>query len=330
MTKPLSEYQVDLSDDLSRYLLNPAGKKHGLELLRSLPGMQIHARGNHLNLAGPEESLERIKRFMTILDDRLSEGQDLAPQELDHLFEEFAGPRSQEEHSDRQTGFGDILVTQSGRKIRPKTARQQEYVKAIEEHEATVAIGPAGTGKTFLAVAMAVKALRDKQVSRIILSRPTIEAGEKLGFLPGDLLEKVDPHFRPLYDALHEFLGISRFQQLLRQGIIEITPLGFMRGRTFNEAFIVLDEAQNTTIQQMRMFLTRMGYGSRVVVTGDRTQVDLPNRRDSSLHTLPDVLHDVERIAFINLEERDVVRHELVRRIIRAYEDYFGDDGPSS
>ncbi|HNV68237.1 MAG TPA: PhoH family protein [Candidatus Ozemobacteraceae bacterium] len=320
-----TEVQIELSEELSRYLHAPGRKPSGLELIRGLPGLQAHARGNRLSLSGTEDSLARCRRFLTILADRLASGQDLDPQELGHLFAEFAGPQSQELHQDRQTGFHDILVTHSGRKVRPKTQRQQEYVEAIRTRDAVISIGPAGTGKTYLAVAMAVKALRDKQVSRIILSRPTIEAGEKLGFLPGDLLEKVDPHFRPLYDALHEFLGISRFQQLLRQGVIEITPLAYMRGRTFNEAFIVLDEAQNTTVPQMRMFLTRMGYGSRVVVTGDRTQIDLPNRRDSSLLTLPEVLHDVERIGFITLEERDVVRHELVRDIIRAYEAYYGD-----
>lgn len=321
-----TDIQIELSEALSRYLHSPGHKPSGLELIRSLPGLQAHARGNRLSLTGTDDSIERCRRFLRILADRLSSGQDLDPYELGHLFAEFAGPQSQEQHQDRQTGFHDVLITHSGRKIRPKTSRQNEYVEAIRTHDAVISIGPAGTGKTYLAVAMAVKALRDKQVSRIILSRPTIEAGEKLGFLPGDLLEKVDPHFRPLYDALHEFLGISRFQQLLRQGVIEITPLAYMRGRTFNEAFIVLDEAQNTTVQQMRMFLTRMGYGSRVVVTGDRTQIDLPNRRDSSLLTLPEVLREVERVAFITLEERDVVRHELVREIIRAYESYFGGE----
>ena len=314
---------IDLSDEMSRHLFhsNP-NSTSGLELFRRLPGLTAHARGNRLSLSGPEEQIERAKNFLKVLETRLGDGQGLDPNELPSLFEAFAGTL---EPSQRQTPFDEILLTHTGRKVRSKTANQQKYIEAIRDHDITVSIGPAGTGKTFLAIAMAVRALREKQVQRVILSRPTIEAGEKLGFLPGDILEKVDPHFRPLYDALQEFLGVSRFQQLLRQGVIEITPLGFMRGRTFNEAFIVLDEAQNTTVQQMRMFLTRMGHGSKVVVTGDRTQVDLPSRHDSSLHTLPEVLSNIPDIACINLEYQDVVLHDLVRKIIIAYETYFGE-----
>ncbi|HNW36865.1 MAG TPA: PhoH family protein, partial [Candidatus Ozemobacteraceae bacterium] len=263
----------------------------------------------------------------------------MSPDDMRRLFSEClaAEPEQNEPVSADSIGthstadsYPEILMTHSGRSVRAKTAMQQAYLDAITSHEITVSIGPAGTGKTYLACAMAVKALRERQVNRVILSRPTIEAGEKLGYLPGDLMEKVDPHFRPLYDALQEFLGVSRFQQLLRQGIIEITPLGYMRGRTFNEAFIVLDEAQNTTSKQMQMFLTRMGYGSRVVVTGDRTQIDLPSSKDSSLHTLRQVLGGIDRMAFVDLGEKDVIRHELVRRIIQAYESYYLKEGEAS
>jgi phosphate starvation-inducible PhoH-like protein len=202
------------------------------------------------------------------------------------------------------------------------TSGQQQYVNAIENNTVVVARGPAGTGKTYLATAMAIKALKEKRVSRVILSRPVVEAGESLGYLPGDIKEKVDPHFRPLYDCLQEFIGIGKFEQLVRQGVIEITPLAYMRGRTFNEAFVVLDEAQNTTLPQMRMVLTRLGYGAKLVITGDQTQIDLPRTSDSSLLTLADIIGEVESVSFIDLGGKDVIRHEVVRRIITAFDAY--------
>ncbi|MFZ2957335.1 MAG: PhoH family protein [Candidatus Ozemobacteraceae bacterium] len=326
-----SEECIELSEDVSRHVLSPTGTGHScLDLIKSLAGVRARARGNQLVLHGSVEKVGLIKRFLRILQRRLEAGDVIENGELKRMLEEATGTPSlvSPVESLREDPYDELLTTHAGRVVRAKTANQQAYIDAIRNNDVTVSYGPAGTGKTYLAIAMAVRALRDRQVSRVILSRPTIEAGEKLGFLPGDLMEKVDPHFRPLYDALQEFLGVSRFQQLLRQGTIEITPLAYMRGRTFNEAFIVLDEAQNTSIRQMRMFLTRMGYGSKVVVTGDRTQVDLPNSRDSSLFTLPDVLGKVDQIAFIQLKDRDVIRHELVREIIRAYESYFheGDE----
>lgn len=322
-----NEQTFALSEEVARRLFG-IGQGRGLELIRQLPQVTARARGNCLVVKGPPDQLTVVGRFLEALARRLEGGGggEFDQADLQRLFQEFtegtgAGPAG--ERLPREAPYDELLVTHSGRSVRPKTAAQQAYVEAMRRHLVTVAIGPAGTGKTYLAIAMAVRALRDKQVSRVILSRPTIEAGEKLGYLPGDLLEKVDPHFRPLYDALQEFLGVSRFQQYLRQGIIEITPLGFMRGRTFNEAFIVLDEAQNTTVKQMRMFLTRMGFGSRVVVTGDRTQIDLPSSRDSALLTLRKVLGEIADVAFVDLSARDVIRHELVKKIIQAYESFF-------
>lgn len=213
-----------------------------------------------------------------------------------------------------------VCVTAKGRPIRSKTLGQQTYVKAIRDHEITFAIGPAGTGKTFLAVAMAVNAFRAREVSRIILTRPAVEAGEKLGFLPGDLQTKVDPYMRPLYDALHDLMGIDSYLKNMERGLIEVSPLAYMRGRTLDEAFIILDEAQNTTPEQMKMFLTRLGYNSRAVVTGDITQIDLPSDTRSGLNEARKILRNVEGLAFVTLAQRDVVRNPLVQRIIRAYE----------
>ncbi len=227
----------------------------------------------------------------------------------------------------RQPGTGDVtltgevlLVTASGKPITPRTSGQRAYVEAIKQHDLTFAIGPAGTGKTYLAVAMAAVALRARTVQRIVLTRPAIEAGEKLGFLPGDIAAKVDPYLRPLYDALYEMIGPERFGRLSERGVIEVVPLAFMRGRTLNDAFIILDEAQNTTREQMKMFLTRMGFGSRAVVTGDITQIDLPRERTSGLVEAREIFQAIEGIAFVSLFEVDVVRHELVQTIVRAYD----------
>ncbi len=213
-----------------------------------------------------------------------------------------------------------VCVTAKGRPIRSKTLGQKAYVQAIRNNEITFAIGPAGTGKTFLAVAMAVNAFRAHEVSRIILTRPAVEAGEKLGFLPGDLQNKVDPYMRPLYDALHELMGVDHYLRNLEKGLIEVSPLAYMRGRTLDEAFIILDEAQNTTPEQMKMFLTRLGFNSRAVVTGDITQIDLPFDKKSGLKEAQRILQGVEGLAFVSLTQRDVVRNVLVQRIIRAYE----------
>ena len=217
--------------------------------------------------------------------------------------------------------MGDVVaITSRGRQVRCKTLGQKRYVQALREHELVFGVGPAGTGKTYLAVAMAVLAFKNKEVDRIILTRPAVEAGEKLGFLPGDLQTKVDPYLRPLYDALQDFLGVETYRSLTERGAIEVAPLAYMRGRTLNSAYIILDEAQNCSIEQMKMFLTRFGDGSRVVVTGDITQIDLPRERRSGLVHALEVLEGVEGIEVVRLTHKDVVRHELVQRIIRAYE----------
>lgn len=215
-----------------------------------------------------------------------------------------------------------LCVTTRGKPIKAKTVGQRRYVEAIKKHTVTFGIGPAGTGKTFLAVAMAVRALRDKQVSRIILTRPAIEAGEKLGFLPGDLQSKIDPYLRPLYDAMYEMMGPENYQRQLEKGVIEIAPLAYMRGRTLDDSFIILDEAQNATPEQMKMFLTRLGFNSKAVITGDLTQTDLPSGQKSGLSVAVKILEGVEDIAVHAFTDRDVVRHQLVQRIIRAYEKY--------
>jgi phosphate starvation-inducible PhoH-like protein len=214
------------------------------------------------------------------------------------------------------------IVSNRGRTIRPKTANQKKYVDAIDENTITFGIGPAGTGKTYLAMAKAVAALQAKKVNRIILTRPAVEAGEKLGFLPGTLSEKIDPFLRPLFDALHDMIDVDSIPRLMQTGVIEVAPLAYMRGRTLNDSFIILDEAQNTTPEQMKMFLTRLGFGSKMVITGDVTQVDLPNGVRSGLRIITDILQDVEDIAFMELTAEDVVRHRLIGDIVKAYEKY--------
>lgn len=213
-----------------------------------------------------------------------------------------------------------IAISHRGKVIKSKTLGQKQYVQAMKTNTMTFAVGPAGTGKTYLAMAMAVVALKSKEVQRIILTRPAVEAGEKLGFLPGDLSQKVDPYLRPLYDALYDLMGVESYQKMVERGTIEVAPLGYMRGRTLNDAFIILDEAQNTTVEQMKMFLTRFGFGSRVVVTGDMTQTDLPTGKTSGLKDAFEVLKDIKDIARVQLTYRDVVRHELVQAIVKAYE----------
>jgi phosphate starvation-inducible PhoH-like protein len=228
-----------------------------------------------------------------------------------------------EEQEVQQLAKGCICITQKGKPISPKTVGQKRYIQSIEQNTITFGVGPAGTGKTYLAVAMAVKAFKAGMVSRIVLTRPAVEAGEKLGFLPGDLQNKVDPYLRPLYDALFDFLGAENFQRLQERGSIEVAPLAYMRGRTLDESFIILDEAQNTTREQMKMFLTRMGFGSKIVVTGDITQIDLPVGKVSGLVEATRVLKNVDDIAINRFTEKDVVRHKLVQDIIRAYDRYY-------
>ncbi len=288
-----------------------------LRLIEEGLGVHIVARGNEVQVSGPAE---RVTQALAVLDDlarSAGDGRELTDQEVRYAVD-LAKEGQMVQLSQIEQDV--IQVSARGKPIVPRTAGQKAYVDAIRRHGIVFGIGPAGTGKTYLAMAMAVTALRQRQVSRLILTRPAVEAGEKLGFLPGDLQEKVDPYLRPLYDALYDILGIETFQRYMEKGVIEVAPLAYMRGRTLDDAFIILDEAQNTTPEQMKMFLTRMGFGSKVVVTGDLTQVDLPEGRESGLKQVRNVLAGVEGVAFVYLDDRDVVRHALVQRIIQAYE----------
>ncbi len=306
------EIRIPLRDD--REALNVLGR--GDEHARAIEAAfhaEIHVRGSELILrgAGAGEAASLVRDLITAS----RAGRDLSAEEVLHATrlarQGAAGVLGEP---------GESLLTPSGKPIAPRTRGQRSYVEAIRSHDLVLSIGPAGTGKTYLAVAMAVVALRAHTVQRIVLTRPAVEAGERLGFLPGDLQEKVDPYLRPLYDALFEMIGPDRFRRLSEKGMIEVAPLAYMRGRTLNDAFIILDEAQNTTPEQMKMALTRMGFGSRMVVTGDITQIDLPRERTSGLVQALEVFRDVAGIAIVRLTETDVVRHELVQQIVRAYD----------
>lgn len=287
-----------------------------LALLEDSLDVKIVARGKNLTVYGSDEDLETAKAVLRHLISRAKSGQKVTTQDVRYAV------RSVREGNEL-TEYGDtILVNVRGRPIGPRTQGQKEYVKAIKENPLVFGIGPAGTGKTYIAVAMAVAAFKKKEVDRIILTRPAVEAGERLGFLPGDVQEKVNPYLRPLYDALFDVLGLETFQKYMEKGLIEVAPLAYMRGRTLESAFVILDEAQNTTPEQMKMFLTRMGLNSKAVVTGDVTQIDLPKGTYSGLEQVRIVLRDVPGISIVYLSDRDVVRHELVSRIIRAYEKY--------
>ena len=279
--------------------------------------VRIVARGNELTIQGPRDEVERVEALFRELIALLRDGQALTDRDVATAIR-----MARRGEGDR---LGDVLsdvivFTARGRAIRPKSPGQKRYVEAIRQNALTFGIGPAGTGKTYLAMAMAIAALKERQVHRIVLTRPAVEAGEKLGFLPGDLQEKVNPYLRPLYDALYDILGVETFERYMSRGIIEVAPLAYMRGRTLDDSFIILDEAQNTTPEQMKMFLTRLGFHSKAVVTGDVTQVDLPRHRDSGLLEVRHVLQNIDGIAFVYLSEHDVVRHPLVQKIIRAYE----------
>ncbi len=289
------------------------------EVERAFPGVVLLVRGNQISLSGPEVAVATCAAALEELRAMLVAGVPLTPEVARESIRMLIDAPLVEQGRPISVLARSILSTR-GRTIRPKTEGQAAYVTAIERHTITFGIGPAGTGKTYLAMAQAVAAMQSKQVSRIILTRPAVEAGERLGFLPGTLSEKIDPYLRPLYDALHDMVDPESIPKLMEAGIIEVAPLAYMRGRTLNDAFIVLDEAQNTTREQMKMFLTRLGFGSTMVVTGDITQVDLPGGTQSGLRAARDILTGVEDIGFCELTAQDVVRHKLVSDIITAYE----------
>lgn len=279
--------------------------------------IDIVLRGGELLLLGEDDNLALGVRLVEELMCIFDKGEGLTVQNISYTLNLML--EGNEKRSNELAG-DVIYVTDQGKPIKPKTFGQRHYVGTIEKKDLSFGIGPAGTGKTYLAVAMAVKAFKNEQVNKIILTRPAVEAGESLGFLPGDLKEKVDPYLRPLYDALYDILGAERFQKYMERGMIEVAPLAYMRGRTLDYSFIILDEAQNTTREQMKMFLTRLGYGSKAVVTGDITQIDLPSGKKSGLKHVMEVLKDIDDIGFVFFTEKDVVRHPLVQKIIRAYQ----------
>jgi phosphate starvation-inducible protein PhoH and related proteins len=288
-----------------------------IKYLESLLDVRINARGQDLTVDGDPKDVATVERILEDFSDLFTEGKTFTDKELREAFAQIAEDRA---YSLRDY-FTKARFNPAGKKqVAPKSATQRRYIEAIQSTDIVFGIGPAGTGKTYLAVAMAVQALMQKQVNRIVLARPAVEAGEKLGFLPGDLQDKVDPYLRPLYDALFDLIEYERVTKLLEKRVIEVAPLAFMRGRTISDAFVILDEAQNTTSEQMKMFLTRIGFGSKAVITGDVTQIDLPTGKRSGLIEAQRVLANIEDIEFVYFTDKDVVRHRLVQMIIRAYE----------
>ena len=281
--------------------------------------VKVICRGSELKIQGDEENVDKGKRAINNLLSLINKGETLTEQNVRYVISLV-----KDGNDDKLTSMaGDcICISAKGKPIKAKTLGQKKYIESIKNNTVVIGVGPAGTGKTYLAVAMAVSAFRAKQVNRIILTRPAVEAGEKLGFLPGDLQQKVDPYLRPLYDALFDMLGAESFQKYQERGNIEVAPLAYMRGRTLDDSFIILDEAQNTTPEQMKMFLTRLGFGSKIVVTGDITQIDLPDGKKSGLVEVIKILKNVDDIQTVKFSEKDVVRHKLVQDIIKAYDKY--------
>jgi phosphate starvation-inducible PhoH-like protein len=321
MAAALSQRDFTLEPDDSERLANLSGPfDEHLRQIELRLGVEIANRGNVFRLSGAEHSVRLAERALRDLYDAT------ATESLNGAQINLRLSESGIDALDAKAAEGahDIAIKVKRGTVHGRGANQKRYLHAIATHDINFGVGPAGTGKTYLAVAMAVDALNENRVQRLILVRPAVEAGEKLGFLPGDLTQKVDPYLRPLYDALYEMLGIDKVMRLIERNVIEIAPLAYMRGRTLNDSFVILDEAQNTTSEQMKMFLTRLGFGSKAVVTGDVTQIDLPNGRTSGLVEAVKVIGSVPGIAFIHFDERDVVRHSLVQQIVKAYEAYGG------
>ncbi len=293
-----------------------------LRTLETQLDCDVFLRGNQLTLDGDSAGVEGAAEVVRELSELVAQGHEIAP----GTVEAVVGALS--EHASPAEILEDVVWRHRARKVAPKTVNQKRYVDSIRENTITFGIGPAGTGKTFLAVALAAAALSRREVNRIILTRPAVEAGERLGFLPGDLMAKVDPYLRPLFDALHDMLEPEKVSQHLERGVIEVAPLAFMRGRTINDSFIILDEAQNTSPEQMKMFLTRLGFNSKIVVTGDITQIDLPRDLGSGLVAVGEILEGVEDVEFVRFGGEDVVRHKLVRRIVAAYDSHAQSQAP--
>ena len=312
------EKQIVFQDHKEAYSLL-GERDEFLQVMRENFDCQFISRGDRIEILGEAAMVEPAAKVLEELQYLYRQGTTITMHEVRYGIGLVKGGKGEALH----TLFGDtILVTSRGRHVRPKTLGQRLYLDTIRHNSITVGIGPAGTGKTYLAVVMAVAALRNKEINKIILTRPAVEAGERLGFLPGDLQDKVDPYLRPLYDALQDILGQDAYQKLMAKGVIEIAPLAYMRGRTLEDAFIILDEAQNTTDKQMKMFLTRLGFGSRMVVTGDLGQVDLPRGVTSGLREAAEVLKDVKGVGIVRMAPMDVIRHEVVTRIVEAYGDW--------
>ena len=302
--------------DLTRQLFGE--RNANLQKVAKSIGVTINARGNTVFVTGDEIASKLAARVLRQIYGLLKEGYPIHPNDIDFAINVL----SANDHADLKTIFLDrVFITSKKSAITPKSLTQKEYIDAIRQYDIVFGIGPAGTGKTYLAMAMAVSALSKGIVSRIILTRPAVEAGEALGFLPGDLAEKVDPYLRPLYDALHDMMRFEKTASLMQKGVIEVAPIAFMRGRTLNDSFVILDEAQNTTSEQMKMFLTRIGFNSKAVITSDITQIDLPSNRTSGLIESKNILQNIDGIKFVFFSKQDVVRHKLVQEIIRAYEE---------
>ncbi|MBV9212439.1 MAG: PhoH family protein [Actinobacteria bacterium] len=312
--------QLELPNDVATELAGP-----GDAIMRTLEGhldCEVFLRGNVLTLDGGEPEVEVAETVVRELSDLVRQGHEIAPGTIEAITDAL------DHHESPSSILEDVVWRNRGKAVAPKTVNQKRYVDAIRNQTITVGIGPAGTGKSFLAIAMAVAALARREVSRIVLTRPAVEAGERLGFLPGDMMAKVDPYLRPLFDALYDMLDPERVNQHLDRGVIEIAPLAYMRGRTLNDSFVILDEAQNTSPEQMKMFLTRLGFNSTMVVTGDITQIDLERGRHSGLVVIGDILGSVEGIEFVRFGGEDVVRHKLVQRIVAAYDAYSARERP--